>query len=315
MLRLLTGLTFIAFGHFASESPVLAEKPPSERVGETADFATVVCLPQTEHFVIESEEGLQYHICVSLPDQEPPEAGYPLLIVLDGDAYFAAATELYRLQQRGSALSPAIIVGVGYPGSQRINMERRTLDMTPPALQNTLPPRRGGQAWPQHGGADQFVTFLRRTLKPRLHDQYQIDPEQEAIFGHSFGGLFVMHCLRTAPESFDRYIAASPSLWWNNYALGDINLFQDQKRQTSQVQLLLMVGELELSIDAGPAAALPPTPEKRDFGNTRLFGQKLTAMHLPHIKATFKEFPNENHGSVLPLAINEAIRFALPASP
>jgi predicted alpha/beta superfamily hydrolase len=40
--------------------------------------------------------------------------------------------------------------------------------------------------------------------------------EREALFGHSYGGLFALHALFTRPSSFDTFIAASPSIWWNN---------------------------------------------------------------------------------------------------
>ena len=34
------------------------------------------------------------------------------------------------------------------------------------------------------------------------------------LIGHSFGGLFAIHALIERPDSFDAYIAISPSLWW-----------------------------------------------------------------------------------------------------
>jgi hypothetical protein len=36
-----------------------------------------------------------------------------------------------------------------------------------------------------------------------------------ALYGHSFGGLFVMYALVTKPELFDVYLAADPSFWWD----------------------------------------------------------------------------------------------------
>ncbi|BBI61027.1 hypothetical protein HSBAA_23330 [Vreelandella sulfidaeris] len=65
-----------------------------------------------------------------------------------------------------------------------------------------------------HGGADRFLSFIEGHLKPEINRRFAINTEQEAIFGHSLGGLFVLHALLTQPSSFDRYIAISPSLWW-----------------------------------------------------------------------------------------------------
>ena len=46
--------------------------------------------------------------------------------------------------------------------------------------------------------------------------------------GWSAGGLFAVHALLSEPNSFDAFITASPSLWWDNKvesaAASDISL-------------------------------------------------------------------------------------------
>ncbi|MBR9800171.1 alpha/beta hydrolase [bacterium] len=289
-----------------STSFCLAE-PPSR-----ADSASnAVCLPGTEQVKLNSQEGLEYRILIAKPEQPAPEAGYRLLVLLDGHSTFPAAVTLYGMQQRASQLAPTIIVGVGYPSESRIDMPRRTFDLTPPAELEKLPPRRGGSGWPKHGGADQFITFLKDGLKPWLQERYSLDPTQEAIFGHSFGGLFVMHCLANAPESFDYYIAASPSLWWNDYAIGNPQQWIDNQWLGKHTRLLITVGGQELGEDAGPASLLATTPARKTFGNTRQFAERIQHLQTDGVPVQYKEFPGENHGSVTPLAINEALRFAL----
>lgn len=297
---------FALYFTLLSTSFCLAEPLPA-----TASTNAAVCLPGTEQVKLQSREGLEYRILIAKPEQAAPEAGYRLLVLLDGHSTFPAAVTLYDMQQRASNLAPTIIVGIGYPSESRIDMPRRTFDMTPPAELEKLPPRRGGSGWPKHGGADQFVRFLKDELKPWLHEKYSIDSTREAIFGHSFGGLFVMHCLATASDSFDSYIAASPSLWWNDYAMGDPQKWISNNRLNDKVQLLITVGELELGEDSGPASLLAPTAAKETFGNTRQFARQLQQLQTKGVPIQFKEFPGENHGSVTPLAINAALRFAL----
>ena len=116
-----------------STSFCLAE-PPSR-----ADSASnAVCLPGTEQVKLNSQEGLEYRILIAKPEQPAPEAGYRLLVLLDGHSTFPAAVTLYRMQQRASQLAPTIIVGVGYPSESRIDMPRRTFDLTPPAELESL---------------------------------------------------------------------------------------------------------------------------------------------------------------------------------
>jgi len=40
-----------------------------------------------------------------------------------------------------------------------------------------------------------------------------------AVIGESLAGLFILETFLKAPESFEAYVAASPSLWWSDQAL------------------------------------------------------------------------------------------------
>lgn len=42
---------------------------------------------------------------------------------------------------------------------------------------------------------------------------------RKILFGHSFGGLFTLFSLFTQPGVFDTYVAASPSIWFNDSSI------------------------------------------------------------------------------------------------
>ncbi|MCX2717543.1 alpha/beta hydrolase-fold protein [Helicobacter sp. MIT 21-1697] len=50
-------------------------------------------------------------------------------------------------------------------------------------------------------------------MQPFTHKPFGM-PHKELLFGHSFGGLFVLYTLLHKPRSFNHYVCASPSLWW-----------------------------------------------------------------------------------------------------
>ena len=50
---------------------------------------------------------------VSKPFNADPGVAYPILYVLDGNVWFATATQTLALSVRD--LKPAIVVGIGYP--------------------------------------------------------------------------------------------------------------------------------------------------------------------------------------------------------
>ena len=274
-------------------------------------------LPNTEVFDMISKEGREYRIFLAYPNGDPPPEGAPVLYVLDANAYFPLVTTLSRLSSRRSDYSP-VIVGIGYPTDTSFDTQRRTFDLTTKANPEKLPPSRGGRGWPESGGADRFLGFIQNELKPRIAEKTSIDSDRQAIVGHSFGGLFVMHTLFTHPEAFQTYIAISPSGWWNDYALlAEEEEFSQQIKTTlkSPVRLLIQVGELELKGDAGPAGALKPTPAKDAFGSTADFAKRLSEIRSKQLTVRYREYEGKSHGSVVPPAMIDALEFAFPSGP
>lgn len=45
----------------------------------------------------------------------------------------------------------------------------------------------------KYGGADQFIAFLNNELKPEIANQFPVNSQQQSLYGHSFGGLFVLY--------------------------------------------------------------------------------------------------------------------------
>ncbi|QEF98595.1 Ferri-bacillibactin esterase BesA [Stieleria maiorica] len=245
----------------------VSAQPPAARINQRVDpgrFATQI-------WETKSNDDRLYRIFVSVPDGTPPSEGYSVMYVLDGNAYFGQAVE--SRNKLANQNEKAIIVGIGYPIDTRIDVVRRTYDLTPPADEVNLPPRRGGERWPTWGGADDFLSFVQNELKGDVEQRYSINRYRQALFGHSFGGLFALHAMFTRSSCFQTYIAASPSVWWNDYAIENA-----RTELRSPVDLILTVGELELSSDVGPAAALAPTDAKRQFGTTKDFAASASGL-------------------------------------
>src|ERR1700719_4642547 len=103
--------------------------------------------------------------------------------------------------------------------TQVVEQQVETLDLT-------LPGHRAKLEQYSAGGGDDFVHVLLEEIKPLVESHYQVDPERQIIYGKSLGGLLVLHLLFVHPEAFQTYIAASPSIWWDNRSvLSDENSF------------------------------------------------------------------------------------------
>ncbi|MFX3635388.1 MAG: alpha/beta hydrolase [Candidatus Pristimantibacillus sp.] len=252
-----------------------------------------------ERTLIGSHKQLEYRIMIAIPKDAPPENGYPIIYALDGDAVFQTLSEAARLQTRKPhGYDPAVIVGIGYPSKEPFDMNRRCYDFTMPAQAENLPVRPNGQEWPEHGGADAFLDFIESELKLEIAQDYPIDSSRQSIFGHSLGGLFVLHALFTRPQMFQSYVAGSPSIWWNNrMVLQEIDNFESfLLQEANKPRLMLTIGEEEL-VDM--------------VRDTEQLAESLKPLVEQGFYSELVKFSEEGHVSVLPAAISRTVKFAL----
>lgn len=269
-----------------------------------------IVLPQTEERLMRSSaDGREYRIFVGKPSEERPAAGFPVIYLLDGANNFSTMLEVQRVQSRrpdATGVTPAVVVGIGFPSDAPLDMARRTYEFTPSVA---------GSAPPGSGGADEFLRFIEEDLKPAIERDLAIDRRRQTLFGHSYGGLFVLHTLFTRPESFQTYVAASPSIWWQDrFILGEASQFLALARDRRAGQnLLVTVGQLEQPTESGPdGERADKLRQRRMVDNARDLTARLAAAGVP---ATFVEFSGENHGSTVPAAISRAVRFASHPQP
>lgn len=171
-----------------------------------------------------------------------PQNGYPVLYILDGNAFFPFASSLaqgFNIRADEHGVNPMLIVGIGYSSKQFTDLTARSLDYTPkpnPAIMN---------AQYQHGGAEQFHQFIEDELKPLIAQTWQVNPKLQGLFGHSYGGLYTLYNLLKYQDNYSHYFIASPSIWWNNYQIKqDIMQFKVIKPSN----IYVTVGEYEQTV-------------------------------------------------------------------
>jgi predicted alpha/beta superfamily hydrolase len=145
------------------------------------------------------------HILVQLPKQyAQSNERYPVLYLLDAEAQFNHTTGVVQFLAENGRIPDMIVIGVANTNRLR--------DLTPAS--NDPKQRKEN---PEAGGADAFLTFLADELTPRVNANYRTQPYR-ILAGHSLGGLFAVHALINRPQTFQAYIAVSPSLWWDERA-------------------------------------------------------------------------------------------------
>lgn len=159
--------------------------------------------------------GPGHRVLIAVPKGDAPEAGWPILYMLDGNAAFDFLTpELLDLAQG------LVLVGIGYDTEHQFARELRILDFTAP--DTTAKGVDADGVRPDHvhagrmcGGGGLFLQRLIGPLRAAAEDGLAIDPARRTLWGHSFGGLFTLYAALTRPDAFARFAPISPSIWWD----------------------------------------------------------------------------------------------------
>ncbi|PWC16144.1 esterase [Brenneria roseae subsp. roseae] len=254
---------------------------------------------EIQQFDMQSSKQHAYRLFVAIPRQEAPQEGYPVLYMLDGNAQFPFAVNSYK-EENGPA---PLIVAIGYQITQAYDVPARTRDYTPPTTIREPDFAAGGEA-------EDFYQFLQNQVKPWVEARYPVNTQKQTLAGHSFGGLFTLYTLFNHSESFQRYVAASPSIWWGN---GVVIPARTPLLSTPPQSITLSAGEYEDAPEKVNAGQ-PIDAEREERKNRRklVMKAKTLAAQLKEqgTNTEFILFPGKNHGSVIPDAMGKAVVIA-----
>jgi hypothetical protein len=275
-----------------------ADLPESAR-GASGRLRPLV-LPHAHELAFTCAHGEPYRLLLAIPPEPAPAAGFPALVLVDGDALFATALAAARLQAARplvTGVEPALVIGIGYPGGAAFDAERRRRDLLPDA-----------------GGADRFLALIAGEVLPLVASLAPLDRSRLALIGHSFGGLFALHALFTRPGLFRTHVAGSPSIWWNERAiLATRAAFLRGDAAPARQRLLITVGGEEQHADErrDPQRAARYRMA-RMVDNAAEMAAALAAS--ARVDCEHRVFAGENHVSVIPAMLARAVAFAFAAA-
>jgi len=294
-----------------------------------------------------SVNGISYTLFVALPLAPPPRAGYPVVYVLDGWDNFGSATDAARGD------GDVVVVGILYPVddaafiAKTLNKPKRlsgevsppeidqaiqilrTFDLTPPTSEAAMKAQKAllkaekapGFNELKAGGVDAFLQVIETEIKPKIHALLKVDAGNEALYGHSLGGLAVLRALFTEPSAYRTFIAASPSIWWDDRSIlqGEAGFTEKVLAGVAAPRVLITAGGLEQHTPAFIYPGMDITQEQVDalvrkhrmVDNAMELGQRLAGLKgPPGYEVKTAVFADETHSSVEQAAVSRGVHFA-----
>ena len=220
---------------------------------------------------------------------------FPVLYVLDGDAYFPALITIISALSEindNSVLPPMIVVGI--PNSRG----HRNRDLTPFVSKDM----------PGSGGGEAFTAFLEKEVIPYIDKTYPTAPYR-VLTGHSLGGLMVVNTLLKHPSLFNAYAPTDPSMFFANEKL---LLQSDTLLQQAHLQgrslFLAVANTMPEGLDT--ASVRTDTTELTHHIRAILqLSDHLKKYSADSLRWAYKYYPDDDHHSLPTAAHYDALRF------
>lgn len=259
--------------------------------------------------IVQTDDGRPYRLSISTPDAPTPPAGFPLIVVLDGETYFASAARSAAAFARSGESVPVIVVGISAVSADSAETDRaRMLDYTSAAPAELLPERVRREAIPT-GGVLPFVTYLTDTLLPQVARSLPIHSRCRILFGHSLAGLAVLESLAARPTSFSTFVASSPSVWWGRGAVLTRLRQLPARGESDRPHVAITVGALEQPTARTPAAGSEMKPDFRMIDNA-LAAFTVLKQKPQATRPEFRILAGDDHAEAAGDALIAAVRRA-----
>lgn len=218
---------------------------------------------------------------------------YPVIYLLDGSAdedfiHIAGLLQFNNFEWVNQA-PRSILVGIA-----KVDRKR---DFTFPTLI-----KEDIESNPTSGHSDKFISFLEQELQPYIERTYKTNTSK-TIIGESLGGLLATEILLKKPSLFNKYIIVSPSLWWNNGSILDLQSEILKETFDKQIDIYIGVGK----------EGLTPTKIPRVMEvDANILADKIKSTRSKNVHVTFDYLPGEDHATIMHQAVSNAFKFLYP---
>ena len=153
---------------------------------QSRDAAAAV--PHAAQYDLKSSQNVQtYRLSIAAPFTFDAKVAYPVLYVLDGNFFFGSAAYIEAKLTHDGDVTPAVVVGIGYPTDNWDEVRRRRYDdLSPWALEPSILAL-AAPGIVKTGGGEAFLRFIEEDVKPFVAARFKVDPSKQTLFGYSLG--------------------------------------------------------------------------------------------------------------------------------
>jgi predicted alpha/beta superfamily hydrolase len=245
-------------------------------------------IPSTSIHTLNSEKlGRSYDVFVKTPigydDPKNAELVYPVIYLNDGPYTFQVASGVTHLPMGGShKFERAILVGISFAKGEA-GMASRVRDLTPLLDED----------WKEYqtGGAPAYLSFIADEVIPFVEGSFRADPAKRTLSGQSLGGSFGAWVLLARPGIFSSYILTSPSLWYKDRFIFDLEEAYAASQKDLHAAVYFAVGEMETLANGMRNPMVSQLVE---------FGEILQSRHYPNLDIKVEVIPGAIHETTFP---------------
>jgi predicted alpha/beta superfamily hydrolase len=240
--------------------------------------------------------GDDYKLSVALPPgYNTSHSSYPVLYVTDANSNFAAAAQTTKRLIQEKQIPPMIVVGIGYRTDSLAKI-LRLRDMTPdhdPSLRRS-----------HAGRSSLFLRFIKEELMPYVQKSYNASSDA-SYAGMAIGGVFGLYVLFHDPETFHRYLIASPSIWYDSSVIFKTEQDYTRTHHDLSARAFLSVGGREES----------EANFTRMETNIKRLEEALLTRHYSSLHLRTQVLDGETHFSVYPAALTAGLPYLFQKTP
>lgn len=251
-----------------------------------------------QHY-LSADQKRKYVVYIGIPQQAAPVQGFPVLYALDGNAVATLLSQSTTWHNRA-----VILVLIGNDTPLRLDRLARSYDYTPNALDQTPLSDPINKQY-DNGGAAEFLSLLNQHIRPKITPFAAQNAQCQMLWGHSYGGLFVLYAALHQPQSFfTHYIAGDPSLWLHDGLIlqhaQSVFAFRLPENALHHAPKLWLHKSKQQNPIAVKRSTLPANAAEQLVQDMQKYG----------IQAHYQYFPNETHGSIMAISLQAALDIA-----